>query len=423
MYCILAVRAMDFSEHQLTSVTLTNLSLSLIYNGGNGDGYANEMLLATTLDNTQLTALYNGGIGDGFHVTSLMGTTLTNTDLMALYSGGTGDGYALEVSDKNILEGLQLTFMFSGGDEDGFALSQLNNTTLNNTNLTQLFQGGQSDGYAEATFSGYLDPNQVVDLLLSAKVFLQGPLLLPETPGLMNDHLRAAAKLPTTSPYPDVLSTDLLVFNDGGIMGDQPVANNIVDWVWIEIRNANNNTQIIDQRSALLQRDGDVVHTDGISPVIMEGLTGDYFIVVKHRNHLGVMTAIPIALSTSNTNVDFTDGSTNSFGSYAQAQLASNTYALWAGKTDQNANQVRFLGANNSVDIIKDYILSYPTNLLGFITFTAPDYHNTDVDMNGFSKFSGANDDSNLIKDIILAHPLNILGFPTFQIQSTIPNN
>ena len=40
----------------------------------------------------------------------------------------------------------------------------------------------------------------------------------------------------------------------------------IVDWVFVELRNASGNT-VVDSRAALLQRDGDVVDVDGVSPL------------------------------------------------------------------------------------------------------------------------------------------------------------
>ena len=64
----------------------------------------------------------------------------------------------------------------------------------------------------------------------------------------------------------------------------------VVDWVWIELRDSANPSQIVAAKSALLQRDGDIVDESGVS-VLKFSLPGDnYFVTVKHRNHLGVMT-------------------------------------------------------------------------------------------------------------------------------------
>ncbi|MCB0811724.1 MAG: hypothetical protein KDB87_00895, partial [Flavobacteriales bacterium] len=50
----------------------------------------------------------------------------------------------------------------------------------------------------------------------------------------------------------------------------------IVDWVVLELRDANDPTTVVNTRSALLQRDGDIVDTDGSSPVAMMVPDDDY---------------------------------------------------------------------------------------------------------------------------------------------------
>jgi hypothetical protein len=43
--------------------------------------------------------------------------------------------------------------------------------------------------------------------------------------------------------------------------------------------------------------------------------------------------------------------------------------------------------------------------------------------MNGQVKFSGADNDSNVVKDIVLNHPGNFLNLPTFTITTQVPEN
>ena len=70
---------------------------------------------------------------------------------------------------------------------------------------------------------GFIGPEPKLDLL--AKVYLQGPLLNPDSPALMNDNLRSLGLLPTTSPYADGATCEASVFNVTGNLA-------IVDWVW-----------------------------------------------------------------------------------------------------------------------------------------------------------------------------------------------
>lgn len=71
----------------------------------------------------------------------------------------------------------------------------------------------------------------------------------------------------------------------------------VVDWVLLELRAVGSPSTVAASRSALAQRDGDVVDTDGTSPVAFAIAPGDSHIAVLHRNHLGCMTSNPVALS------------------------------------------------------------------------------------------------------------------------------
>ncbi|WP_298899571.1 hemagglutinin protein [uncultured Psychroserpens sp.] len=261
-----------------------------------------------------------------------------------------------------------------------------------------------SEGFINAEFR----------ILIDTKVFLQGPLVSPDTPSLMNDDLRSGGYIPTTSPYSDNATCNALVFSVTG-------NNAIVDWVWLELRSANDNTEIVNARSALVQRDGDVVDVDGVSNVIMRAAPTNYYVVVNHRNHLGAMSASAIGLSDSSvTTVNFTNNGFSTYGTEAQVQLASNDMALWAGNTN-GLNQIRFSGADNSTNVIKDFILADPANGFNSVTFTSTGYLLIDCNLNGQGKFSGSGNDSNIIKDNVLVHPGNGFNSPTFTITQTIP--
>jgi hypothetical protein len=250
---------------------------------------------------------------------------------------------------------------------------------------------------------------------INPKVFLQGPMLNPVVAGQMNDNLRSLSYLPTTSPYTDAATIEATVFNVTG-------NNAIVDWIWIEIRQSNDNTKLVKAQSALLQRDGDIVDLDGVSELKLIAASTNYYVVVKHRNHLGAMSSASIALNeTTTTVVDFTDSAFSTFGSNAQVVLASGNTALWTGNTNDNG-QIKFSGSNNDTNVIKDAILADPSNGFNSPTFTATGYMLIDLDLNGSGKFSGSNNDSNIIKDNVLAHPSNGFNSPTFTISKTVPD-
>ena len=125
---------------------------------------------------------------------------------------------------------------------------------------------------------------------VAISTLLEGPFD-PAT-GMMNDALREAGVLPMTEPY-SAMGFVPVGSNAGGETITATVLattgqNAIVDWVWVELRDANDSTSVVAARAGLLQRDGDVVDTDGTSALRFEGLAvGNYYLAIFHRNHLG----------------------------------------------------------------------------------------------------------------------------------------
>jgi len=248
-----------------------------------------------------------------------------------------------------------------------------------------------SEGFINSDFKIKVDP----------KLFLQGPILNPAIAGLMNDNLRQNALIPTTSPYADAATCNASVFSVTG-------NNAIVDWVWVELKAADDNSKLINGKSALLQRDGDVVGLDGSSGLLMSAAPTNYFIVVKHRNHLGAMSAATITFNESTpTAVDFTNSGFPTSGDFAQAQLASNDMALWAGDVNGNG-QTRYLGPGNDTNIIKERVLNpINGNPSGSNFYPYNGYDTADIDMNATVRYLGPNNDTSILKAIILSHPDN----------------
>ena len=76
----------------------------------------------------------------------------------------------------------------------------------------------------------------------------------------------------------------------------------IVDWVFVELRASYESNSIVATRAALLQRDGDIVAIDGHSPLHFDEVApNDYYVAVRHRNHLGILTSDLITLGASTT--------------------------------------------------------------------------------------------------------------------------
>jgi len=180
---------------------------------------------------------------------------------------------------------------------------------------------------------------------LAAKVFLEGPYDI----GLakMNDGLRSSQYLPTKDPYPALGITHVMGEIEGtnpAILVNPNVDNAIVDMVFVELRDKNNASTRLFTRSALVQRDGDVVDMDGVSPLHFSNApSDDYYVSIRHRNHLGFRTKNTVTLSGTTTNLNFTDNSVMIFGTGALKLLTTGVYGMYAG--DANGD-----GEINAVD-------------------------------------------------------------------------
>ena len=76
----------------------------------------------------------------------------------------------------------------------------------------------------------------------------------------------------------------------------------------VELRITDNGSAVA-SKSAFLHKDGRVVNDDATSGVIeLDASDGDYYIVIKHRNHLAVMSQNKVSLnSASSVLYDFTN--------------------------------------------------------------------------------------------------------------------
>lgn len=214
--------------------------------------------------------------------------------------------------------------------------------------------------------------------------------------GLMEDALRAQDLLPAEEPFTSLgqplIGDDVGMVDPGVYATTGPDA--IVDWVLVELRDPLDPSSPMASRSALLQRDGDVVDTDGVSLVRFNVPSGPYHIAVRHRNHAGVMTGSSHQLSSKSTLVDLTVPTTVAFGSDARMNL-NGRMALWPGDVNLD-DQVKYAGLNNDRDLVLQAIGGLvPTNTLTGV------YDVRDVNLDGTVKYAGEDNDRDVILQAI----------------------
>ncbi len=235
---------------------------------------------------------------------------------------------------------------------------------------------------------------------LNLKAFLEGPYVGP----LMSDGLRTGGYIPQQEPYtamgwPQQGGGGETI--GGGVLG--VTGNNaIVDWVRVELRQAANPAVVVAARNALIQRDGDVVDAvDGTSSIGFLAPAGNYHVAIRHRNHLGCMTASTVALSATATSVDLTLGGTSTYGGAAARKTIGSIRALWAGDVTGDG-VIQYTGPGNDRDPVLSTIGgTVPSN-------TNTGYNLSDVNLDGMIKYTGiGNDRDPILVNIGGAVPTN----------------
>lgn len=221
---------------------------------------------------------------------------------------------------------------------------------------------------------------------------------------LMRDDLRQQNLIPMTEPF------TALEYEHAGNGGNetttsqslQNIGNNaIVDWVLIELRDKNNDRIILETKSALLQRDGDIVDARGYGPLIFNLPQNEYYVAVRHGSHLGVMTQDLFELAPMPKPLDFTSGWTYTFGTDSRINL-NGMQVLYPGNTN-NDGMLRLVGAQNDRDAILEILGSTS------ISATLEGYFLEDVNMDGTVKYDGPQNDREALMDIIGNVPSTVI--------------
>ncbi len=247
---------------------------------------------------------------------------------------------------------------------------------------------------------------------LRLRGYLQGALVNVDGTDLMRDDLRKLGYLPTTEPY-----TDLPNFMHVGDGGGETVSQEllevtgpdaIVDWVFIELKSGENFEDVVATSSGLLQRDGDVISSTGEALISFHNIDhGEYYIEMRHRNHLAVETMFPyIFTATSVPEIDFSWEFQPTRGQNPLTFI-NKKIALWSGDLNGD-NLTIFQGPNNDVFYMFLKILTDEANKNNLTNFISSGYTNRDFNMDGQVIFQGpGNDRSILLWNTVFNHPEN----------------
>lgn len=186
----------------------------------------------------------------------------------------------------------------------------------------------------------------------------------------MTTALHQQSVLPLQQPYNAATNyyeketSDLLIFDKG----------HVVDWVLVELRDQNDYNKVSSTRVGLLLAGGKVADMDGSSPLFFPDVSDDsYYIYIKHRNHLPIMSATPIQVNDHVMDIDFRTTDAYMGLGAAQKQIANGVQALYAGDV------------NNDYDINGQDKAIWLNGNGNFGIYSNSDF-NLDADINGGDK-------------------------------------
>jgi hypothetical protein len=167
---------------------------------------------------------------------------------------------------------------------------------------------------------------------LLVSILLEGPFSSTEMQTTLNDN----DLLPLNQPFNG---------SPWFYAGSESVANfpaTVVDWVLVELRdadapqNADETTTLPGwPKALLLDEEGNILDMDGNPEQFANTAQNNLYIVVRHRNHLDVMSSEPLVLSGNTYIYDFTDAITKAYGSaMGYKQIASGVFGMVAGDSD-----------------------------------------------------------------------------------------
>ena len=171
-------------------------------------------------------------------------------------------------------------------------------------------------------------------ITVNLKVYLEGPFDVTDMDADLN------TILPLTQPYNGA------PWNYAGTESVVSIPNtNIVDWVLVELRETTGDAStatsdsIIAQQAAFLLNDGSIVGMDGNGTCpIATSISNNLFVVIWHRNHLGIMSANPLSETGGVYTYNFTTGSGQAYGgANGHKEIGTGIWGMIGGDGDANS--------------------------------------------------------------------------------------
>lgn len=351
--------------------------------------------------------------------------TVSTTDLPALFSQRLTQEWKTSLSNfNNQAQAVAMEFDLTGITHNGTNLSDF--TLLIDTDGDGDFTTG-TIGQVAATeyennklrFSSVstLSHNAVFtvafgpqSLRLSAKAILQGAW----NGATMSTGLKTAGLLPDSDPYGQGITPSVT---------PNSTTAQVVDWVKVELRDGANPATVVDTRVGFVLSNGTIVDTGYVQPIsFFNAPSANYYVVIRHRNHLGVMSAGVVDFSSGTGVIDFTLNSTATYGTHARKDLGSGVMGLWAG--DVNADgAIRHSATPSDATPVSNAVMNHENNTARSATYTGyiNVYSPFDLSFDGRIYYKATPSDHAIILNNVKTHPGNTFGITSYIIKEQLP--
>ena len=337
---------------------------------------------------------YSWAPANGLSATNIPNPTLFVQSQPTTYTLTVTDDFGCTATSSVLVQVAAAPYLrvqFTNGRETSFVLNNVARLTYVDGALHVVQRNGQVNYWNLSIIDHYeyIIPNSVAPHTLEVRALLGGAY--SGAVGLMTDSLRVMALIPAAEPYegsagvhePSAqVSLDVLQVTG-------PDA--IVDWVLLQLRDAIAPDRILWSRSCLIQRDGDIVATDGTSSITVPFIGHPVHVAVLHRNHLAAITAGAIELGPGQNTMDLTDPSACLPGSM---DVVNGMGVMPPGDVNGDG-RISYTGPSNDRDVVLSRIGG------AVPTATATGYLIEDVNMDGRVRYVGAANDRDVILQTI----------------------
>lgn len=190
-------------------------------------------------------------------------------------STGTSGNVRIEYSANS---GSDWSDVISGTPDDGIYSWMVPDTSSGNC----LVRISDTEGSPVDTSDGVFTISNIPSVLVQIKIWIEGPY--SSSGDSMTTSLQTGTIIPKISPYSDGREVD-------------SIPSDITDWVFVELRSTVEGDAVV-SGSFFLRKDGWITEIDGFNTNLEFDNVEDglYYIVVRHRNHLSLMSSEPVQM-------------------------------------------------------------------------------------------------------------------------------